>query len=125
MDARCRKDGRAKACRAKADRAKDGRVRTRPEFRFRSGSGRIWAGTDSGPVPVDLAGTRLVPRFFSCWIKVAKRTVAWGWQALQHSVNRGFTALIYIIKSENVEMLFFMKYNSRYLNFRYRMLNHI
>ena len=27
-----------------------------------SGSGRFWAG--SGPVPVDLAGTRPVPQFF-------------------------------------------------------------
>ena len=40
--------------------------RTRPEFRFRSGtgSGGIWAGTGYGPVPIDLAGTRPVPNFF-------------------------------------------------------------
>ena len=44
--------------------------RTRPEFWFRSApvpvtrSGGIWAGTGSGWVPVDLAGTRLVQKFF-------------------------------------------------------------
>ena len=40
-------------------------TRTRPEFRFRSDSGGIWASTGFGPVPVDLAGTRPVPQFFS------------------------------------------------------------
>ena len=64
-----------------------------------SGSGGIWAGTGSGPLPVDLAGTRPVPRFFSERVltvfNVVKRTVE----------NR------YSIKSENVEMLLFMKYN--------------
>ena len=29
----------------------------------RSGTGGIWAGTGSGPVPVDSAGTRPVPLF--------------------------------------------------------------
>ena len=29
----------------------------------KSGTGGVWAGTGSGPVPVDLAGTRPVPRF--------------------------------------------------------------
>ena len=45
--------------------------RTRPKIQ--SGFGEIWAG----PVPVDLAGTRPVPRFFytACFFKVAKRTV--------------------------------------------------
>ena len=62
-------------------------------------SGGILAGTGSGPVPVYLAGTRPEPRIFSCWIKEAKRTVE----------------LIYILKSENVQMLFVMKYNLRYL----------
>ena len=45
-------------------------TRTRPEFWFpvRSGTGfgGIWAGTGSGPVAVDLAGT--TPQFFSCCI---------------------------------------------------------
>ena len=41
-------------------------TRNRPEFRFRSGTGSsgIWAGTGSGLVPVDFAGTRPVPHFF-------------------------------------------------------------
>ena len=57
-----------------------------------------------GPVPVDLAGNRPVPRFFSERIfKVAKRTVE----------NR------YSLISENVEMLIFMKDNLRFLNFRH------
>ena len=73
-------------------------ARTRPEFRSGTGSGGICTG--SGPVPVDLAGTRPVPRFFSCWIKESKTTVENG----------------YILKSENLEMLFFMNYNLRYLN---------
>ena len=30
----------------------------------RSRFGGIWAGTDSGPVPVDLAGTRPIAQFF-------------------------------------------------------------
>ena len=47
----------------------------------------IWAGTCSGLEPVDLAGTRLVPRFFSEHVyKVSKKTVE----------NR------YSLKSENV-----------------------
>ena len=46
----------------------------------------------SGPVPVDLAGTKPVPRFFSERVfKIAKRTVE----------NR------YSLKSENVEMIFY------------------
>ena len=69
-------------------------IGTRPEFRF-----------GSGPVPVDLAGTRPVTRFLSerVFVKVAKRTVE----------NK------YSLQSENVEMLLFMKYNLRFLNFRY------
>ena len=43
-------------------------TRTRPEFRSGTGSGGIWEGTGSGPVPVYLAGTIPVPHFFSCWI---------------------------------------------------------
>ena len=39
-------------------------IRNRPEFRSCRGTGGIWAGTGSGPVPVDLAGTRPVPRLF-------------------------------------------------------------
>ena len=74
--------------------------RTRPEFR----SGGFWAGTASSPVPVDLAGTRPDPRFFSERVfKVAKKTVE----------NK------YSLKSENVEMLLLMKYNLRFLNLRY------
>ena len=70
----------------------------------RSGSGGNWAGTGSGSVPVVLAGTRPVPRFFSeRAFRVAKRTVK----------NR------YSLKSENVEILLFMKCNLRFLNFRY------
>ena len=40
-------------------------TRTRPEFRFQSGpgSGEICDGTGYCPVQVDLASTRLVPRF--------------------------------------------------------------
>ena len=59
-------------------RQTDIKARTRAEFRFRSGlgSGGIWAGTGFGLVPVDLAGTRPVSRFFSESVfKVAKRTV--------------------------------------------------
>ena len=67
------------------------RIRTRPELRFRSGPIPV-------PVPVDLTGTRPVPRFFSCWIKVKKTTIENG----------------YILKSENLEMLFL-----RFLNFKY------
>ena len=53
----------------------------------RSGSGGIWAGTGPSPVPVDLAGTRPVPQFFSKRVfKVSKITVE----------------NIYSLKSENV-----------------------
>ena len=62
------------------------------------GSVGIWAGTGSGSVPVDLTGTRPVPA------KVAKRTVKNRYNSL---------------KSENLKMLLFMKYNLRFLNFRY------
>ena len=67
-----------------------------------SGSGGIWAGT--GSCPVDLAGTNWYRDFFSQIVfKVAKRNVE----------------NIYSLKSENVEILLFMKYNLRFLNFRY------
>ena len=49
-------------------------IRTRPEFMFSTGSGGIWAGTSSVPVPAYLAGNRPLPgqeRVF----KIAKRTV--------------------------------------------------
>ena len=71
--------------------------------RFRSGG--IWAGSgpvEFGPVPVDFASTRPVPgqeRVF----KIAMRT----------------DESMYSLNSENVEMLLFMKYKLRYLNFRY------
>ena len=51
-------------------------TRTRPEFRSDTRSGGIWACTAFGPVPLDLACTRPVPRFCSGRVfKVAKRTV--------------------------------------------------
>ena len=43
-------------------------IRTRPEFLSGTGSGGIWAGTGSGPVPVDLAGTKPVHQFLCCII---------------------------------------------------------
>ena len=70
--------------------------------RFRWNLGRF----RSGPVPVDFAGTRPVPRFFSDRVlnfKVAKKTVE----------------NIYSLKSENLAMFLFVKYNLRFLNFRY------
>ena len=61
--------------------------------------GLVPVSVEFGPVSVDMAGTRPVPRFFSERVfKVAKRTVE----------SR------YSLKSEN-----FMKYNLSFLKFRY------
>ena len=69
-----------------------------PDRNFGTGFGEIWAGT--GRIGWYQTGTAIVisERVF----KGAKRTVE----------NK------YNLKSENVEMLFFMKYNLRFLNFR-------
>ena len=63
-----------------------------------SGSSPGSGGICSGSVPVELTGTRPAPA------KVAKRTVENRYNSL---------------KSENLKMLLFMKYNLRFLNFRY------
>ena len=64
--------------------------------------GHVPSGVQVGPaISLCAAG---VSSFRACFnFKVAKRTVE----------NR------YSLKSENVEMLLFMKYNLRFLNFRY------
>ena len=44
-------------------------------YKIQATIGPVEFGPVPGPVLVDLAGTRPIPRFFSCWIKVAKITV--------------------------------------------------
>ena len=80
--------------------------RTRPEFRFRSGS--VPVPVECGPVPVPVR-YRLIWPVPERVLKVAKKTVE----------NR------YSSKSESVEMLLFTKYNLRFLTFRYYLFNHI
>ena len=57
-------------------------TRTRQEFRSGTGSGGIWAGSGSGPVPVDLAVLDRYRNFFqSTIIKPADSAfwVSWGY----------------------------------------------